>query len=197
LFVQFNSNVTVTQGLVTLTDDAAGGSSTYVTPTGGFYEGFDGMSGNWSFYCSSVKSGVTTITANISGSPTISFNSLAVEQYSGLSAYTFDVAKSASAGLSSATDGWTTGNFTTTTDSDFVWGMCSAGSGAGTFSAGTGFTFAGNFGNPTFELSEYKTAGAAGSYAATFTNTSATPSGVAMAMAFSPPSILLMGQICM
>src|SRR4051794_3249836 len=73
----------VTGNLTSVTDNAGGGSSTYTLPTGGF-AALTGNAryGGWLFYCTSVGTGVTTITANFSsGATAIDFVTFAVAEY--------------------------------------------------------------------------------------------------------------------
>jgi hypothetical protein len=90
--------------LSSVTDNATGGSSTYVQPTTNFGTVSNTVVSynSWILYCNAVKAGVTTITANFNTSAWVSnFSSILILEYSGLGV--FDVIGATTAANSTTT----------------------------------------------------------------------------------------------
>jgi hypothetical protein len=177
-------------GDVTVADNATGGSSTYVNPTAGF-AGSGTTEAAWVFYCQSLKSGATTITMTVANHVATAVTSIdiTVDEYSGVGLFDVAVAN-LQASATNATDNITSGSLTTTAGSDWLWSRCWNDTGTGVISVGTGLTL-GFTPSPgtAWGGTEYKTCGAAGSYAATWTYTVTATRNITMAMAFKPSGV--------
>jgi hypothetical protein len=119
------------------------------------------------FYGLNIQNGPRTYTATIGAANT--YLTILVDTFTGIatSGALDGHATNSQSPPGTGTDAITSGSFTTTTAGDLIWGVTMNSTG-GNASTGTGFTtgqvFSGN------ENSEYKVAGAAGSYATTFTD---------------------------
>lgn len=124
------------------------------------------------FYCLSVTAGTFTVTANLSGA---AFGNVIVHLIRGSGAVTLDKSALASQGFpGTGTDAVSSGNVTTTTDGQYIFGASAKVNAAGNvLTAGTGFTSRTQQNNSgAASLSESRTQTSAGAIAATFTTSS-------------------------
>ena len=122
------------------------------------------------YWLANVTGGPTTFTATFSGTTTQG-NRITVDEFSIAGAATLDGNAISAQGSISGTDAITSGNASAVTNGDLVWGTTIPYNGAGTISAGTGFS------NGTLIASnvttEWLTQSGAGPRAATFSNATA------------------------
>jgi hypothetical protein len=176
--------------LTSVTDNAGGGSSTYTQPATNFATRLTGsLSVNsWIAYCTAVKSGVTTITANFNTATlAMNFGSLFVLEYSGLGAFGMigamtesHLTTACSSGSVSVTSGYTAiGVIIDWTNPDVT---------AVTSPTST-FDFRDT--TPATYASASAVQGVTGSLAATFTKSTSTDTGMAALLAFQPGGAVL------
>jgi hypothetical protein len=190
-----------TGSLTSITDNAAGGSNTYVAPASNFVayvHGGNNIVADWVQYVQTLTgSGSLTVTAHITPNQAWTFASIVVVEYSGLG--TFDVIGAMNgqdAGTYSVAANVITSGTVSVAAGDTVIGITIDWNGAGTITAGTGFTT--DYNVASTYMSESLTKGSTSTIGATFTPSVTTDDWATAMLAFSAAvSNTLMPQVCM
>jgi hypothetical protein len=202
-----NNSNPPTGWLSSVTDNATGGTNTYVSPAGNFVGFSDSVSpfislGDWVLYCQTLKSTQSlTVTANFAlGASSAQFASILIGEYSSLG--TFDVLGAMRSQSHPATTANTIASTAATvTAGDTLIGVTINWSSIGV-SAGTGFTQDYVDATPASTAATYMfeslSGSSSGSKTATFTASSTATDFATAMLAFNAPATdVLMAQVCM